>query len=107
MKHLLIVQMHPDGVFVFLSLLIYGGLFCTQKKNLHFNFHYSYLSPHCSSPGRELVPHVTPATPCSTNTVAGAGVEQLMLYGNKPWSLRSPATPFLVPLAHFILFLTP
>lgn len=55
MKHPLIVQMHPDGVFVFLSLLIYGGLFSTLKKNLHFNFHYLYLSPPCSSPGRELV----------------------------------------------------
>lgn len=66
MKHSLIVQMHPDGVFVFLSLLIYGGLFYTQKKNLHFNFHYLFLSLQHSSSGRELVFCFPPAAPhCS------------------------------------------
>lgn len=63
MKHPLIVQMHPDGVFVFLSLLIYGGLFSTQNKNLHFNFHYLYLSPQHSSPGRELLLCLPPSCP--------------------------------------------
>lgn len=55
--------MHPDGVFVFLSLLIYGGLFSTQEKNLHFNFHYLYLSPQHSSPGRELTHALLPSCP--------------------------------------------
>lgn len=63
MKHPLIVQMHPDGVFVFLSLLIYGGLFSTQKKNLHFNFHYLNLSPQCSSPGKELMALLLSSSP--------------------------------------------
>lgn len=60
--------MHPDGVFVFLSLLIYGGLSYTQKKNLHFNFHSLFLSLQHSSSARELefcfpqLPHIALAS---------------------------------------------
>lgn len=85
MKHPLIVQMHPDGVFVFLSLLIYGGLFYIQKKNLHFNFHYLFLSSQHSSSGRELEFWFPPAGPhCSgIREDTGTGVLQALLCGNK------------------------
>lgn len=92
MKHPLIVQMHPDGVFVFLSLLIYGGLFSTQNKNLHFNFHYLYLPPQCFSPGRQLVLCSPSAAPHCTSIGedTGAGAAQVLLYRNKLTLLRSP-----------------
>lgn len=85
MKHPSIVQMHPDGVFVFLSLLIYGGLFYTQKKNLHFNFHYLFLSSQHSSSGRELVFWFPPSDPHSSGTGEdiGIGALQALFYGNK------------------------
>lgn len=85
MKHPLIVQMHPDGVFVFLSLLIYGGLFYTQKKNLHFNFHYLFFSSQHSSSGRELVFWFPPAAPhcCGIWGDTGIGVLQALLYESK------------------------
>lgn len=84
--------MHPDGVFVFLSLLIYGGLFSTQNKNLHFNFHYLYLPPQCSSPGRQLVLCSPSAAPHCTSIGEdmGAGAAQALLYRNKLTLLRSP-----------------
>lgn len=111
MKHSLIVQMHPDGVFVFLSLLIYGGLFSTQK-NLHFNFHYLYLSPQCCSPGRELVPHFAPVAPHSPSIREETGAEGT---GDAPWKQAHAAvisSKIFVhaqhePSAHLALFLTP
>lgn len=69
---------------MFLSLLIYRGLFSTQRKNLHFNFHYLYLSPQRSSPGRELVLSFPPAAPHCTGIGEdmGVGVVQALLYAH-------------------------
>lgn len=80
--------MHPDGVFVFLSLLIYGGLLYTQKKNLHFNFHYFFLSSEHSSSGRELVFWFPPTAPhCSgTGEDTGTGLLQALLHGSKAYA---------------------
>lgn len=85
MKHPLIVQMHPDGVFVFLSLLIYGGLFYTQKKKFTFQFPLLVFLLTALQFWKGACILVPPSCPhcCGIGEDTRMGVLQALLYGSK------------------------